>query len=87
MRVMPLSRSLQHTTAAGAGWHSNGMKGCYFLGEETETEIATLLGRLEKRGKVGKIERTVLTEIKNERWSCRIEAWGGGADKHGDWQR
>lgn len=27
VRVMPLSRSLRHKTAAGAGWHSNQMKG------------------------------------------------------------
>lgn len=38
VRVMPLSCSLRHKTAAGAGWHSNGMKESHFLSGETETE-------------------------------------------------
>ena len=42
MGVMPLSRSLQHKTSAGAGWHSNGMKESHFLGGEMETETAAL---------------------------------------------
>lgn len=42
VRVMPLSRSLQNKTSAGAGWHSNGMKESHFLGGETETETARL---------------------------------------------
>lgn len=40
--VMPLSRSLQHKTEAGAGWHRNGMEESGFLGGETETETAAL---------------------------------------------